>query len=300
MTWKKTLWLAFFILLGTLLVVHFIVFRQRIRMQAVEIMGVRSVFPAGDFSAIRDAKNGWQGYGFVRHFRLFYRTSAKAGDDFRELVRDNFGRSPLKQDLDLFGGGTYVLQKAGKGYRMFCLFFRNGATYWADMVSPDSLHFACQAFERFILGLEIDGEKTSPAVAGQIFFLHERISPFFMQTPGQLLAMMGVIFALVMLIVVAFNRFSGSCPRRHDMAATLCTPWATLVSKGFGRRQVTACCLCLEGESLVIYRFRRLFLEIDLRSERQHIDWKKNSLYYKNFRVILSEDEFQNWRLRTI
>ena len=41
-------------------------------------MGVRSIFPAGDFSRVTDAKNGWQGYGFCREFPLFSRPSAQA------------------------------------------------------------------------------------------------------------------------------------------------------------------------------------------------------------------------------
>jgi hypothetical protein len=298
MTWKKSLWLTFFVLLSVLLIVNFIISRQSIQGSAGKIMGVSSIFPAGDYSRIHDAKNGWQGYGFAGNFRFFSRSSPQAREDFQKLVKDNFSRSPLKQDLALFDGGVYILQKAGKGYRMFCLFFHGDTNYWADMFSPDSLHFRRQAFENFILNLEIDGERTSPAVAGQINSLHKKISPFFMQTPAQLLAMMAVIFTMVLLITVAVNLFSGSCPRHQDLLPEACTPGATLIVKGFGRRRVSACCLCREGESLVIYRFRRPFLKIDMRSERQNIVWEKNSLGYKNIRVLLAEDDFQNWRSR--
>jgi hypothetical protein len=296
MSWKKTLGLIFFSMLSVMLIVNFVISRQRIQGNTMNIMGVRSIFPAGNCSRIPDAKNGWQGYGFARNFRFFFRSSHQAREDFLKLVKDNFGHAPLQQDLSLFDGGAYILQKAGKGYRMFCLFFCGNANYWADMFSPDSLHFSRQAFERFILNLEIAGEKTSPAVAEQISSLHKKISPFFMQTSAQLLGMMAVIFALVMLIAVAANIFSGSRPRRQDLLPEACTTGATLVVKGFGRRRVTACCLCREGESLVIYRFRRPFLKIDMRNERQNIVWGKNSLIYKNFRVILAEEDFQRWR----
>lgn len=294
-TWKKNLWLAFFVALGALLVVHFVVARQRIRLQAMEIMGVRSVFPAGDFSPVCDAKNGWQGFGFARRFRFFTRSSTKVGEDFRELVRENFSRSPLQQDLDLFAGGVYVLQKAGKGYRLFCLFYRGDTDYWADMVSSDSLDFACRAFESFILELEIDGEKASPAVTGQILSLHQRISPFFMQTPLQLLGMMVSVAVLVLLIAAALNVFGGSCPKRLEAAAAMCTPGATLIIRGFGRRRVSACCLCREGEFLVIYRFRRAYMKINMGNERRNVVWEKNSLAYKNIRVILPAEDFQRW-----
>lgn len=300
MTWKKTLWLIFFIMLAVLLSVYFVFSRLGMECRPGTVMGVSSVFPAGGPFPVRDAKNGWQGYGFAGNFRFFSRPSPHAGDDFEKLVEENFGRSPLKQGLSLFGGGIYVLRNAGKGYRMACLFFRGETNYWADMYSANSLHFSRQAFEKFILELEIDGEKVSPVVAGQIRSLHKRISPFFMQTPGQLLGMIAGIFALVMLVVAVVNRFSGSCPRRHELPAEMCTPWATVVVRGFGRRQVAACCLCLEGESLVVYRFRRPFLKIDMRNERPHIIWKKKSLYFKNYRVILTEEEFQHWRSRLL
>ncbi|HSQ34517.1 MAG TPA: hypothetical protein VLQ89_00860 [Candidatus Binatia bacterium] len=300
MTWKRTIWLIFMIMLSVLLIIHFVLARQNIRGRAMTVMGLSSVFPTGEHAPIRDAQNSWQGYGFAGNFRIFYRPSPHAGDDFRKLAADHFSRAPLRQELSLFDGGLYALYKARKGYRMVCLFFRGNMNYWADMVSANSLHFSRRVFENFILNLEIEGEKASPAVAQQLGSLQRRISPFFMQTPGQLLAMIGGIFTLVLLVVVVVNLFSGSCPRRHDMPAEMCTPGATIVVRGFGRRQAMACCLCLQGESLVVYRFRRPFIKIDMPSERQHMVWKKKSLYYKNYRVILSEEGFQHWRSRLL
>jgi hypothetical protein len=48
----------------------------------------------------------------------------------------------------------------------------------------------------------------------------------------------------------------------------------------------------------VIYRFRRPYLWIDIRGERQDIVWEKKSLRYKNIRGILEDNGFQDWRLR--
>ena len=300
MTWKSTMVLIFAIMLAVLLVFAYFISRLNFPGQAMEVMGVRSVFPAGAHAPVPDAKNGWQGYGFTGRFRFFSRPASQAREDFRKLAESNFSRLALKRKLDLFGGGLYAMHKVRKGYRMYCLFFRGDVVYWADMRSANSLYFSRRVFERFMLNLEIEGEKASLAVAGQIRLLHGKISPFFMQSPGQLLGMIAVMFALAMLIIFAVNMISGSCPRRTDWPVTACTPRATLIVKGFARRQVMACCLSLEGESLVIYRFRRPYLRIDLRSERQHIVWGKNSLAYKNARVILPEEDFQNWRSRLL
>jgi hypothetical protein len=299
-TWKRVIALIFAIMLAVLLAFAFFLLRLDFPGQAKEVLGVRSIFPAGKHAPIADAENGWLGYGFANRFRFFSRPAAAAQADFRALAEKNFARLPLRQKMDLFGGGLYAMHRQRKGYRLYCLFYRGGVVYWADMRSADSLDFSRRIFERFILNLEIGAEKVSPAVAGQVRLLHGKISPFFMQTPGQLLAMMAAMFALAMLIVFAIHMFSGACPRRTDWPLTACTPRATLVVKGFARRQVTACCLSLEGRSLVVYRFRRPFLKIDVGSERQRIEWKKNSLYYKNYRVILSEEEFQQWRTRLL
>jgi hypothetical protein len=299
-TWKKTMILICAIMLAAWLAVGYFLLQLDFPGQAMEVMGVRSIFPAGAHAPVADAKNGWQGYGFAGRFRFFSRPADRAREDFQQLAEKNFARLTLKQELDLFGGGLYALHRERKGYRLYCVFFRGGVVYWADMRSADSLSFSRRIFERFILNLEIEGAKVSPGLAGQIRRLHGRISPFFMQTPGQLLAMMAALFVFTMLIVFAVNMFSGSCPRRTDWPVTVCTPRATLVVKGFARRQVTACCLSLEGESLVIYRFRRPFLKIAVGSERQHFEWEKNSLFYKNYRLILSEEEFQHWRSRLL
>ncbi len=290
--------LIFLIMLAVLGIVYLVVSGQDIPGRAMTVAGASSIFPAGDPSRVTDARNGWQGYAFAGNFRFFSRPSAQAREDFQKLARENFGRAALRQDLALFAGGVYVLQKAGKGYRLFCIFAKGGVNYWADMRSRDSLHFSRQAFERFILNLEIEGEKTAPIVAGQIAAFHGKISPFILQTPGQLLGFMAAIFTLVLVFVTALVRFSGSCPRGANRDGEGCTPGATLAIREYGRRQVTACCLCREGEFLVIYRFRRPYLRIDIRGERRDIVWEKRSFRYKNIRVTLGDDDFQNWRLR--
>ncbi len=296
MTWKRMLVVMFFLMLAGLLAAFFFNFRQEIPGSSQEVLGVRSLFPAGPHFPVADAKNGWQGFAFTGHFRFFRRASLNPREDFQKLKLENFPASPLQTDLDLFAGGLYVMQKANKGYRMFCLFYRGGMLFWADMVSASSMDLGCRAFERFILNLEIEGQGVYPTAAAQIASLHRRISPFFMQTPGQLLAVMAAIFVLVILIAYLANRFSGSCPRRADLPPGECTPYATLRVGGFGRRKITACCLCREGEFLVIYRFRRPYMKIDIGSARQDIIWEKTSFRYQNIRVIMNYEDFQHWQ----
>lgn len=297
MTWKKMLWLMGCIMLAVLLAVSVIISRQRIAGSERSVLGARSVFPAGDFAPVRNAENGWQGIGFARGFRFFSRPAPRAREDFRELVLKNFSGLPLRAELSLFSGGVYALQKAGKGYILFCVFYKSDTLYWADMVSADSLDLSRQAFERFILNLEIAGGKPSPAVAGQIRSLQGKIPLFFMQSPGQLLGMMALFFILVLLLSTAANLYSGSCPPRKDMAPEeACTPGATLYVRRFGGRKVSACCLRREGEFMVVYRYRRPFMKVDIRSERQKIIWEKSSFRYENIRIILKYEDFQRWR----
>jgi hypothetical protein len=140
MTWKKMLVLMGFIMLAVLLAVTVIISRQRIAGSEQTVLGVRSLFPAGGSAPVRDAENGWQGVGFARGFRFFHRPAPKGREDFRELVLKNFSCLPLRTELSLFEGGVYALQKAGKGYRLFCVFYKNGTNYWADMVAADSMN----------------------------------------------------------------------------------------------------------------------------------------------------------------
>lgn len=50
----------------------------------------------------------------------------------------------------------------------------------------------------------------------------------------------------------------------------------------------------------MIYRCRRLYLKIDIRRERQDIAWGKKSFRYTNIRVTLSNEDFQEWRLKLV
>ncbi len=298
MTWKRMMGLLAVLMLLPLLAVFFVVARLDIPGEESEIMGVRSIFPLGDPVAVPDAENGWQGVSLPARFRFFRRASSRPREDFQVLKRKNFPGAALRADLDLFAGGLVVLQRQSKGYRMTCLFHEGDATFWADMVSTSSLDLSRRAFERFILNLEIGGRRVSANVAGQVAGWRRRTPPFVVQTPGQLLAMMAALFALVLLIIWQVNRFSGSRPRRADPSSDECTPYATLRISGFARRQLGACCLCREGDFLVIYRFRRPYLKIDLRSERREIAWERTSFRYQNVRVIMAYEDFAKWRLR--
>ena len=298
MSWKRSLWVMLFFFLAGLAAAGVVMSRMKIDGSPRVVMGVRSIFPDSEPAPVTDAKNGWQGFAFKGRFRFFRRPSAHAVEDLRKLKQQNFRTARRQVDLDLFDGGFYVIQRAGKGYSLFCLFCREGMTYWADMFAASSLDFSLRAFERFILNLEIGGQGIAPAVFGQVAALRRQVSPLMIQTVAQFLGLMGVIFALTLLIVFMVFRFSGAPPRRADPASGECTPYATLRIGGFGRRKITACCLCREGEFLVIYRFRRPYMKVDIRRERDEIVWERTSFRYRNIRVTLGYDEFEKWRLR--
>ncbi len=302
MTWRRMTALMAALMLLALGVMFFFFSRLEIPGRRLEVLGVRSVFPAGDYAPVAGAENGWQGYAFAGHFRFFRRPSAAAGADHLELARKNAADAWRRAELDLFAGGLIQLRRANKGYRVLCLFHREGMNYWADLASNSSLDFGLQIVERFLLNLEINGEKAPPSLAGQLAALRRRVSPFAIQTLAQMMALMATILLLVTGVTYLVNRFSGSCPRRvrsvSGEGVNECSPYATLRIGGLGRRQITACCLCLEGDFLVIYRFRRPYLKIDLRSEREEISWEKAAFRFKNLRVLPRYEDFERWRLR--
>jgi len=283
----------------------FVFSRQELPGRRLELLGVRSLFPAGEPVPVAGAENGWQGYAFPGRFRFLRRSSADAATDHLALARKHAAGAWRRADLHLYAGGLLTLRRANKGYRVLCLFHRQGVNYWADLASASSLDFGLRAVERFLLNLEIGGEKPAPALAGQLAALRGGIPFLAMQTLPQMMGLMAVLFLLVAGITYLANRFGGSCPRRLRAAAgsgglDACTPHATLRSGGFGRRKISACCLCLEGDWLVIYRFRRPVMRIDLRSERDEIAWEKTAFRYKNIRVLLRYEDFERWRLRLL
>ncbi len=304
MTWRKMTALMTALMLLGLGAMFFVFSRQELPGQRRELLGVRSVFPAGEPAPVAGAENGWQGYAFAGRFRFFRRFSADAAADHLELARKHAAGAWQRADLDLYAGGLLALRRANKGYRVLCLFHRQGVNYWAELASSSSLDFGLQTVERFVLNLEIGGEKAAPALAGQLAALRGGIPPLAMQTLPQMMGLMAALFLLVAGITYLANRFGGSCPRRlrslSGEGAAECTPYATLRVGGFGRRQISACCLCLEGDWLVIYRFRRPYMKIDLRSERGEIAWEKSAFRYKKIRVILRYEDFERWRLRLL
>jgi hypothetical protein len=295
-TWRRSLWLSSLIMSVLLAIGGWILSRLYIPGETTNVMNVRSIFPAGGAFRVPDAKNNWQGFGFAGNFRFFSRPSPEARNDLRKLAEENFSRSRWKKELALFDGGIYALKPAGKGYLMFCLFSRRGTDYWADMRSGNSLDFGRRAFERFIVNLEIEGEKAAPEVQAQVAALARGIPWFFMQSLAQLLGAMAVAFMLIFLIQYRVNLFGGSCPNRGEPAAGICTPQATLRQSVFRRRRIAACCLCQEGDLLVIYRFRRPFRKIALQDVRRNVIWGKSSFRYRDIRLILNYADFQRWR----
>jgi hypothetical protein len=306
MTWRRVIVLVFAVMLASLLPLYFVVARQALPGASIEVLGARSVFPAGPHAAVSDARNGWQGFAFAGGLRFFQRPAGDAAAELQALKREHFAAAPLQADLDLFAGGFFAMRRANKGYRLFCVFREGGTVYWADMRSSSSLDFALRAFERFIVNLEIGGRRAGPRVAGQLAALRRRIPWLTVQTPAQFFLLMGGIFALTLLIVYSVFRFSGAPPRRPGAAEAQaagggrewCAPYATLRVGGFGRRKTSACCLCLEGDTLVVYRFRRPFMSIDLRQERQELEWERSGFRYKNIRVMMDYADFEKWRLR--
>ena len=146
----------------------------------------------------------------------------------------------MRQDLALFDGGVYVLQKAGKGYRLFCLFSKGGVNYWADMGRAIRCISAARLSSASFSTWRSTAKKRRRPWPGRSPPGMRKFRRSSCRRPAQLLGLHGRDFHAgpgVHYGAGPFQRLLSARGRIRDGEA--CTPGATLVVREFGRRQVT-------------------------------------------------------------
>lgn len=241
MDWRKTFKIIFLIQLIVLFIVYFILSKIKINMTELEVDGVKSLYPQGEY--LSQKKRGWQGYVFSNSFRLFYQDFSDAEKNFSVLIKENLEKYRRKKWLSLFNKGIYVFHKLNKGYFLACIFKRANRIFWVDMTSSSTLDYYKKAFDDFILNMEINGEKTSQTVRRELHAFNSEISILDMQNPDLLILFMGVIFLFTLMVVYFVMRLSGRCPSSEDQYGKFCSEGATIITKKFGRKS-SPCCVC--------------------------------------------------------
>jgi len=296
MGWRKTLKLVFLIEIGVLLALYFLfgsVLARPIPTATMLLGGVKAEFPAGEYQPVSSQE--WEGFRFAFGFRLFSRPSSEAEKEFAGLMANGFpGQGRLRLPVSLFDQGLYVFNRRHKGYVLTAVWRQGDRWYWADIVSFSTLDGSLNFFHRFLKSVEIGGRAAGERLGRELASIRSRLTPLNVQSPAELVLMIGAIMLLVWLLIYPLMKWSGAAPR-NEADFEFCTPQATLVVRGLGRRS-SPCCVCKRGNSLLVYKFRRQVLEIRLPDEREHLSVKKRSLVYKNQRLIPdNEDDFQRW-----
>ena len=178
------------------------------------------------------------------------------------------------------------------------MFRSAGRIYWLDMVSSSTLDHSRRAFDDCILNLSIGGKATEPGIREELDAISRSVSIWVIQSPNRFILMLGGLFFLFGGGIFMVMHLSGSLPRNKNPDVDFCSPQATLVERRIGRRRNTPCCLCLEGEELVVYRFRRPYLRIPLGKETGNPRLEKKSIRYERYRIVLEEENLQLWRTR--
>lgn len=287
--------IIFLIQLIVLVVVYFFILKIKINMIESEVDGVKSLYPQGEY--LSQKKRGWQGYVFSNSFRLFYQDFSDVEKNFTVLIKENLEKYQRKKWLSLFDKGIYVFHKQNKGYFLVCVFRKDNRIFWADMTSKSTLDYYKKAFDDFILNIEISGEKTDLIVRRELLEFESKISVLDMQNPDLLILFIGAIFLLTLMLIHFIMRLSGRCPLSEDHYGEFYSEGATIITKKFGRKS-SPCCVCHKRNFLIIYKFKKEFLKIDLDSEKEEISFQSNFLLYKSHKIILAENEFQKLRLR--
>lgn len=260
------------------------------------LAGIRSRFSAGTAEPL-DLK-GWKGFRLPGQFRAFWKDFPDPAGNFRELDEKSLRNAHRKRPLSLFDEGVYAVWRRHKGYTLTCMFRSANRIYWLDMVSTSTLDHARRAFDDCILNLSIGGRAAAPGVREELAAVSRSVSIWVIQSIDEFALMLGGFFVFIGGGIFMIMRLAGSMPRGKNPDVDFCSPQATLAERRIGRRRNMPCCLCLEGEELVAYRFRRPVLRIPLGKGKGDLRLENKSLRYDRYRIFLSEDDLQRWRVR--
>lgn len=292
MTWKRSILLVAAIEAMVLLVLFVVFSNMKIPLEVRTVDSVRALFPPGQTQAYHSGE--WRGYRFPHRFRFLHRQDAP-DVNLQNMIIRTVASPALMEPLSLGSEGYYVLRRQAKGYVLFAVFRTNGLVYWLDMVSSSTLDHSRTAFHRCLLSLEIDDLVIDrDALEGQLSEYAGKISPLVIQSATQLLGFFVVLFLAIVAFTYWLISLSGACPRGKMETSTLCTPRVTVTRRGFGSN-TSACCLCLEGDQIIAYRFRRPFLTIRLSESRDDLFLENDRIRYKNYTFIMEDDDFHRW-----
>ncbi|OGD28613.1 MAG: hypothetical protein A2Y56_01975 [Candidatus Aminicenantes bacterium RBG_13_63_10] len=293
MTWRKILILVLIIYVAVLAVMAVIFSRTGAKLEEREVLGLRSLFPAGPARPLDLGE--WKGFALPSRFRVLSSPCGEA-PDLEGLLRKSFPRPHLIEPVSIGERGLYGLRRRSKGYVAAAIFKQGSTLFWLDVNSPHSiLDHGRRAFHACLLNLKVLGRPPAPALAEELRRIESRISPFVMQSLRQFILFLAAIFAVVWVVLWFVMRLSGASPASASMAA-LCTPYQTMVIRRYGRKS-SPCCLCLENGQVVIYRFRRETARVDLKQTRPVIDADKRRIAFGPYLFILDPDAFERWRV---
>jgi len=293
MSWKQVLLLVLAIDLLVLGVLAFVFTGMAVATEPGEIAGLTSDFPVGTREVF--PSSGWQGTRYVQRFRVMHRPDDPA-TKLPEMIGVAVPQPWLQRSITLGKEGWYVIRKRSKGYTLYAVFRTGETIYWCDYVSVSTLDHGLQFFHRFLLNLRLAGEPADQRLAGELAEIERAIPVWFIQGPLELLGFLAAVFSLAFGSIFLVMRASGNCPNGLQERSLLCNPHVTVKIKALGT-QISPCCLALEGDHIVAYRYRKPFLTIPLKEEKGKLTFADNRILYQNYTFRLPPEVFQQWRM---
>jgi hypothetical protein len=295
---KKTFLIIFFINLVVIGGVY--LFLEQIRPKPVPVtlsgLGITSLFPSTEYQPA--SSQDWWGFRFPGNLRMLVRDYPDPHNHFDTLLEKAYPRYRLKKEIPLYERGMYVLRKKSKGYILAAVFIRGTRIYWFDLVSNSTLDFNLDLFHQLLVNLKINGEPVDSGLSEQLPAPGGEISIFTIQPPGIFLLMFSVILLFTLaLVYVIFHIATRPPPRKMDGILRICTRDVTYTYRKGWQRNSSPACLCREGDTLVLYRFRKSILKIDLNQEGNLLKRKKKNLIYHNYFIRISDDDLRRLNL---
>lgn len=295
---KKTIFIIFIINLVVIGGVY--LFLEQIRPRPVPVtlsgLGITSLFPSTEYEPASSQE--WWGFRFPGNLRILVRDYSDPHDHLDNLLENAYRRYRLKKEIPLYERGVYVLRKKTKGYILSTVFIKDTRIYWFDLVSSSTLDFNLNLFHQLLINLEINGEPVDPRLADQLPVPGGEISIYTIQPPGIFLVMFCVLLVgILVLVYVIFHLATRPPPPKMDGILRICARDITYTFRKGWQRNSSPACLCREGDTLVLYRFRKSILKIDLNQEGNQIKRKKKNLIYQNYYIRISDDDLKRLNL---
>lgn len=274
-------------------------FLQKVRPEPVPLtikeIQLSSLFPSVSYESYES--KGWLGYKFGS-LRILYRDYEDAVSALPLLIENRFKKYKIKREISMFEKGVYVLSKRSRGYIITAVFAQNNRIFWFDIVSHSNLDIQKDLFHKLLSNLTVNNHKVNPRINQELAKISKDISFLTILSIDIFIMMFSVIIVFSLgLVYLIFHLATLPPPKKQDGTLKICTRDITYTYQKGWKRNNSPACLCRENYNLIIYRFKKEILKIDLNREGTLLKRRKKLLIYNNYSIRIMDSDLQKLNL---